>query len=536
MTSEVRPEDLLSGRYLLGELLGSGGTASVFRATDTLTGKTVAVKVLHPHLSRSVEAREAFFDEAMAVAALDHPNIVRVHTVGVHDAGGVEIAWLAEDLAPGLSVADYLEANGAAMVAQALTITRGVLEALVAAHGEGIVHRDIGPTNIIVDPDSDGVVAAHGVRLVDFGLADIAGRTTLAADGSRTTEPAGVLGNANYLSPEQARGEPVSESADLYQTGAVLYTLLTGAVPYPRSIVDDVIRAHASSPPPVPSATRGSVPREVDRIVVRAMATAPAMRFASAEEMLDAVVAATRAVVQDAPAAVTMVLRPAPPARAGGRETAGGGRVPRPRRAAAPLPALGGVAATVVVLALLVWGVVSYQLAVQQGSGRSGPAVRPSASATASPNPAGHGKAGAAGSTLVTVPDLTTVPASAAAGLLVASGLVFGSLIATDADAAEGTVIGTSPAIGAAVGRGTTVDVLIASGNNTVPPVAGLGYDAAVAAMQAAGFAVAAQSIPSGSTITGTSPSAGASAGLGSVLEFTYLTPSGPTPTATPAP
>jgi eukaryotic-like serine/threonine-protein kinase len=206
-------DGLVSGRYRLGELLGTGGSASVFTALDIETDTVVALKILHPHLSDPVQTREAFFAEARAAAVLRHPNIVAVLGVGVHDPGEEPLAWIALDLAPGVSLAEHVEKHGALGVDDALTLAAGVLLALEAAHAVGLIHRDISPANVMVDVRPDSKLAVGAVRLLDFGLADAAGRPALGTDllrssavhGDTATRPVGVLGSVNYMSPEQHR-------------------------------------------------------------------------------------------------------------------------------------------------------------------------------------------------------------------------------------------------------------------------------------------------------------------------------------------
>ena len=298
-------DGLISGRYRLGELLGTGGSASAFAAVDTRsesgtgTEASVALKILHPHLSRSEQSREAFFAEARAAAVLRHPNIVAVLGVGVHDAAQEPLAWIALDLAPGVSLAEHVEKHGALAVGAALTVAAGVLLALNAAHRNGLIHRDVSPANIMVEPAADGTILVTGVRLLDFGLADAAGRPVLGTDvlrspperGAAATREVGVLGSANYMSPEQARGRTVDERGDIYQLGGVLYFALTARPPFLRDSTSAVLQAHVQSPPPVPSVLRPGIPREVDRIVVKALLKDPASRYRSALEMGEAIAA-----------------------------------------------------------------------------------------------------------------------------------------------------------------------------------------------------------------------------------------------------
>ncbi|MCS5722509.1 serine/threonine protein kinase, partial [Herbiconiux sp. CPCC 203406] len=314
---------LISQRYRLLELLGTGGSASVFSALDTETGGAVALKILHPHLSRSDAARTAFFREARAAEPLRHPNIVRVLGMGVHETGGDPQAWIALEHAPGTTLAEEVERDGPLTLTDALALADGVLSALDHAHAAGLVHRDVSPSNIIIARDRRGALRPSGVRLVDFGLADAAGRPAVGRDLLRTPDPApeaaaapraapapagsstpdaattppsdatpGVLGNVNYLSPEQARGDPVDARGDLYQLGAVLHLAVVGTPPFVRADARSTMLAHLQAPPPVISVVRPGTPRAVDRLVVRALLKDPATRFPTAAAMQVAVRAA----------------------------------------------------------------------------------------------------------------------------------------------------------------------------------------------------------------------------------------------------
>lgn len=283
---------LVGGRYLLGELLGTGGTGSVFAAADQGEGGApVAVKLLHPHLCADAASRAAFLREAEHAIALRHRNIVRVHAAGLHDAAGITMPWIALDLLHGPTLRDHVEHTGPLPVGDAIAVGIGILDGLEAAHAAGIVHRDISPHNVILHhpgtPLTAGAVLSAGmVRIVDFGLADLTGRTTLGSDvllagpadaADPAAQPAaarGVVGNAAFMSPEQAQGRPVRSVSDLYQVGAVLHYALTGQPPFPRATTAQVLDAHIAAPPPVPSALAPAA-RPLDRIVTRALAKTP---------------------------------------------------------------------------------------------------------------------------------------------------------------------------------------------------------------------------------------------------------------------
>lgn len=563
--SDAHAGERLGGRYVLGELLGTGGTASVYQADDVQTGERVAVKVLHPRFSLDPRKRDAFFAEAMAVAGFDHPNIVAVHEVGVHRADGNELAWIAEDLAPGLSAGELLEERRLG-VAEALAVAEGVLAALEYAHAQGMVHRDVSPGNVIIDVARP--IAPDGVRLVDFGLADAAGRATLGSDPLLAEAPsegrAHVVGNPHYVSPEQARGHGVDARSDVYQAGAVLYTLLTGEPPYPRRSVEDVMRAHVGSPPPIPSATRPDVPRAVDRIIAKAMATARAQRYPDAREMLLAVAAARGEV---APAATTDVVGVATPRTfvdgAGDAATVVLPAEVAPSRPVAPeepgrrrplvpwRPSPGSVLGTVAALAiagLLTWGIVSYQLRPADVSDDpvATPAPRPTPTETsdATPTAAPPAPLPSAPPTEtepppvadIAVPNLAGWDLAAVARILTEHGLSVGQVVPRHSTQPRDAVLGTEPGGGTLLAPGSVVDVIVASGSNVVPAVAGLPAADARAAIERAGFVVAAPQPPDDAVITGSAPAADAAIQLGSVVLIRFQPPREPTPQPTGEP
>ncbi|WP_411701256.1 serine/threonine-protein kinase, partial [Conyzicola sp.] len=313
------PATLIDGRYRLGELLGVGGSASVFAADDLADlddagqpSSRVALKMLHPHLCETEASRDAFLREARQAQALRHPNIVAVRAYGLHDTGGVTMAWIALDLVDGESVGELVAARGRLDVTDAATVLDGVLAGLAVAHAAGLVHRDISPANVLITAHDGELLASH-VLLVDFGLADVTGRTAVGRDvllaesvGDSVTDATatdiGVIGNAAFMSPEQAQGKPVRAAGDLYQAGALLYFLLTGRVPYPRDTTAQVLEAHVSAPPPVPSVLAPAA-RPLDRVVTRAMTKTPARRFRHAAEFRAAIATAVEAVALAVPAA-----------------------------------------------------------------------------------------------------------------------------------------------------------------------------------------------------------------------------------------
>ncbi len=192
-----------------------------------------------------------------------------------------------------------------------------VLRALEHAHESGLVHRDVSPANIMLDTDARGCIAPSSIRLLDFGLADAAGAAVVGTDdllNMHATGRAGVLGNVGYMSPEHVRGEAVDARGDIYQAGAVLYFALTGRAPFVRETIDLTMRAHLAAPPPVPSVTDRRIPRDLDRIVVRALLKNPEDRFATASDMRRALTERHNAPGENAGAAAATATIPPPAA------------------------------------------------------------------------------------------------------------------------------------------------------------------------------------------------------------------------------
>ncbi|PWC04316.1 protein kinase domain-containing protein [Agromyces badenianii] len=563
-STAAHPGELLGGRYRLGGLLGVGGSASVFEAEDLMPAgsapESVAVKILHPHLSIDERSREAFFREARAAQSIAHPNIVSVRAHGLHEAGGVTMGWIAFDLVRGLSAAEWVATRGPMHPLVAVTVISGVLAALTAAHTQGLVHRDVSPANVLLEADETEMTVAQ-VRLVDFGLADVTGRPTLgtdvllAADDTDAREDTverdelGVIGNALYMSPEQALGKAVRASGDIYQTGAVLYFLLTGRPPFPRATTRQVLEAHVTAPPPVPSAV-AAVPRALDRVVTTAMNKTPVRRYRNAEEFRFALIEASASI----PARVEP---PADPGAVDETDPATGATLLLPRgdatsvdyldapqvgpKDAATLTRTSGagllvaIAAMVLIGGSVVWGVVTRSSPVA-GDGQRSPSAEALPSETSAPEPTSTPEPPPIIAPIVdlSVPALIGSLADAER-VLRESGLVLGQV--TRIESAEGVdrVLSQHPGAGSTLPPGSGVDVTIANGSNTVPHVAGLDVATATALLESAGFTVVAP--PATSTadvVTASRPASGAVLKHGIAVSLVVAEPT-PTPTPTPA-
>jgi serine/threonine-protein kinase len=265
---------MVGGRYELGELLGYGGMAEVHRGRDVRLGREVAIKILRVDLARDDSFLKRFRREAQAAAGLNHPSIVSVFDTGDQDApDGTTQPYIVMEYVEGRTLRDILRTEGHLPVRRAMEITADVCGALDFSHRNGIVHRDIKPANVMI-------TNAGAVKVMDFGIA------RAVADNSATvTQTANVIGTAQYLSPEQARGETVDARSDVYSTGCLLYELVTGVPPFQGDSPVAVAYQHVRENPVPPSARNADLPPAVDSIVMKALAKNQLNRYQSAGDM-----------------------------------------------------------------------------------------------------------------------------------------------------------------------------------------------------------------------------------------------------------
>ncbi len=263
----------LSERYELGEILGFGGMSEVHMARDLRLSRDVAIKVLRADLARDPTFYLRFRREAQNAAALNHPAIVAVYDTGEADTGSGPLPYIVMEYVDGDTLRDIVRTKGPMAPRKAMEVVADVCAALDFSHRNGIVHRDMKPANIMIN-------RAGAVKVMDFGIA-----RAIADSSSPMTQTAAVIGTAQYLSPEQARGEQVDARSDVYSVGCVLYEILTGEPPFKGDSPVAVAYQHVREDPPLPSRVYKGVPRELDSVILKAMSKNPANRYQTAAEM-----------------------------------------------------------------------------------------------------------------------------------------------------------------------------------------------------------------------------------------------------------
>jgi serine/threonine-protein kinase len=290
---------VIGGRYALGERIGRGGMATVYRAHDQQLDRSVALKIMRPDLGEDPRFVVRFEAEARRAASVSHPNVVSVYDVGTDGS-----PYMVMELVEGGDVAKALATDGRMEPARAATLAADAAGALQAAHDAGLVHRDVKPGNILLGRDGRAMVA-------DFGIARATGEDGMTKTGA-------TLGSVEYFSPEQARGEEATAASDVYALGVVLFEMLTGRRPFTGPTPYAVATARLHGPPPDPRQRVEDVPDGLAEIAQRAMATDPARRFASAGAMREALLKWIERAQPVTPAPVP------PPGRGAGRERRAG--------------------------------------------------------------------------------------------------------------------------------------------------------------------------------------------------------------------
>ncbi|MDZ5781765.1 Stk1 family PASTA domain-containing Ser/Thr kinase [Marinococcus luteus] len=259
----------ISDRYHIKRLLGSGGMAYVYLGEDMILERLVAIKILQPQFNGDEEFLQRFRRESRAATILGHRNTVNIYDVGEER----ELHYIVMEYVEGQTVKEMIRLHGPLPLAQAVHITRQLLEALMQAHSHGIIHRDIKPHNLLSNDRGE-------IKVADFGIAR-------AASASTITQTNTMMGSVHYISPEQARGGVVSARSDIYAAGIVLFEMVTGVIPYDAESAVSIALKHIQEPLPDPMQLRQGLPQSLSNVILKAAAKSPDDRYASAEEMYE---------------------------------------------------------------------------------------------------------------------------------------------------------------------------------------------------------------------------------------------------------
>ncbi|MCJ7551545.1 MAG: protein kinase, partial [Anaerolineae bacterium] len=280
----------LLDHFKIVELLGLGGMGAVYKARDVRLQRDVALKVMHPHIAEQADFKARFLQEARSAAKLDHTGIVKVHYFGQVD----QLLYIVMQFIPGANLREMLEvlreAGKWVPLDEAVQLVRQVSLALDYAHHRGVLHRDIKPKNIMIDPEPANGLPYHPV-ITDLGLAKL-------ADSDLVTRAGSSMGTPAYMSPEQALGRPTDRRSDVYSLGVLLYELSVGRVPFPAKTITEAIRYHTQEAPPAPRSIRPDLPEPLERAILQALEKRPERRFSEAAELAQALVGVMAAAIE----------------------------------------------------------------------------------------------------------------------------------------------------------------------------------------------------------------------------------------------
>ncbi|MBA4370725.1 MAG: serine/threonine protein kinase [Coriobacteriaceae bacterium] len=454
-------------RYRVTEKIGAGGMADVYKAVDETLGRTVAVKVLNPRYAQAADFIDRFRREAQAAANLSHPGIGNVYDSGSEG----DTYYIVMEYVSGIDLKALVKRDGPLDPVKAANYAEQVCAALAAAHGYDVIHRDIKPQNILLQPDGR-------VRVMDFGIARV-------TDGDDLTHTGSVLGTAQYVSPEQAQGRPLTPGSDLYSLGCVLYEMLTGRPPFDGDSPVAIALKQVNERPVPPGQIDPRVPRPLEAIVMRALEKDPSRRYTSADEMrreLKLFAESGAVAAEAAPMGDTSVMPVVK--RSGGAPRPAPHAPPRRRRPLWPL-----------LVSISV--VVAVGLAVAWALGLFGGSVE--------------------------VPDVRGMTLEEASNTIIGTGLLVGDVTEVySSDVPEGKVIEQSPAAAERVEMNWPVTLVISRGEESVlvPDVTGMSESEAFSTLRKAGLYIDgvrreySRTIAKGLAIT-TEPTAGISVAKG---------------------
>ena len=584
---------LIGDRYQLGNSIGTGGMSDVYVATDTLLGREVAIKMLKIDMARDENFRQRFRKEAQNSARLNHPNIVAVYDTGETVVEGISIPYIVMEHIKGRDLRAIVREDGPLRPEEAAAMLFPVTLALQASHDSGIIHRDVKPANIMVTSTGE-------VKVMDFGIA-----RALSDSSSAMTQTAAVIGTAQYLSPEQARGESVDARSDLYSTGCLLYELLTGQPPFQGDSAVAIAYQHVREIPKRPSSLAADVPESLDRVILKSLAKSREDRYQDAAHMRADLQAAARGMSVAAPAAdswspATSVMaspaaEPVQPTSSFAQVPSGASPMQAAKEAEEPeeKPKSHAWVWILMFLLFMTLAVIAGLWAAGGFDNQPTPTPSPTISKVEVPDTSGQDEESAkktiedaglkfakdevaneevgaglavssdpgkgtkvepgstvtvhfsTGSAMVKVPDLSGKTQEDARKALKEAGLEGGNTSQEDsATVAKDRVIYTNPQAGNSVARGTTVDLVLSTGNTSVPDVSGQDEATAKKSIEDAGLQfkkgddVTSAEVERGKAVS-SNPAAGTSVSAGDTITVSFssgaATPT-PNPTATENP